>query len=322
VLTQYESVTLRILQGEAIPGKHTCKLYYFTKIPTKKSTTIFLLLVCWIFIQTGQAWSQQSKREYIYLDGKLVAVETASTTPLTVTISSPTSSTSYNTNSSPINLSGSLSGNVGVTQVTWSNNRGGSGNCSGTTSWTCSGIALQIGQNILTVSASDELSNIGSDILTVTYCNATLTPPSTSKPASGGTGNVDVSINSNCSWTSNSNNPEWITVTGDGTGSGTANYTVDPNTGPARDGAVTIAAKTFTVSQANGCTYSISPTSAYFEADGGTGSVSVTSGTGCAWTATSNNPGWITVSGDGSAPASMSITVLVHSPSAGCDGSL
>jgi hypothetical protein len=44
------------------------------------------------------------------------------------------------------------------------------------------------------------------------------------------------------------------------------------------------------------CTYSINPTSASFGKAGGTGSVSVTAGAGCAWTATSN-ASWITING-------------------------
>jgi len=47
------------------------------------------------------------------------------------------------------------------------------------------------------------------------------------------------------------------------------------------------------------CTYSINPTSAFFGPAGGTGSVSVTAGTGCAWTATSNAL-WITITGGSS----------------------
>ncbi len=47
------------------------------------------------------------------------------------------------------------------------------------------------------------------------------------------------------------------------------------------------------------CTYSINPTSASFGAAGGAGIVSVTAGTGCAWTATSN-ASWITITGGSS----------------------
>src|SRR5438552_14912013 len=40
-------------------------------------------------------------------------------------------------------LGGTASDNVGVTQVTWTNSRGGNGTATGTTSWTASGIGLQ-----------------------------------------------------------------------------------------------------------------------------------------------------------------------------------
>ena len=61
----------------------------------------------------------------------------------------------------------------------------------------------------------------------------------------------------------------------------------------------------------NACTYSISPTSVAVAAAGATGSVSVTAGSGCAWTAVRNDA-WITVtggaSGTGSGTASYSVT--------------
>ncbi|RPI51962.1 MAG: hypothetical protein EHM49_06350, partial [Deltaproteobacteria bacterium] len=58
--------------------------------------------------------------------------------------------------------------------------------------------------------------------------------------------------------------------------------------------------QTFTVSQgeAGTCTYAIDPASAYFNASGGSGSVSVATQSGCSWTAASNDA-WIhTTSGD------------------------
>jgi hypothetical protein len=54
------------------------------------------------------------------------------------------------------------------------------------------------------------------------------------------------------------------------------------------------------------CTYSISPPAASFGPNGGTGSIHVTTQTGCNWTAGSPNVDWITItsgaggSGDGS----------------------
>ncbi len=60
------------------------------------------------------------------------------------------------------------------------------------------------------------------------------------------------------------------------------------------------------------CTYSINPTSQSFVAVGGTGSVAVTAGSGCGWTATSN-AAWITVtsgaSGNGNGTVSYSVAV-------------
>ena len=132
-----------------MPGKHTCKSSCSAKIASKFPKAVYALLACWILLQAGNVWAQQSKREYIYLDGKLVSVVTGSVTPLVINVTSPTSNPTYSTNTSPITLSGSLSNNVGATQVTWSNDRGGSGTCSGTTTWTCSGIAMQIGRNVI-----------------------------------------------------------------------------------------------------------------------------------------------------------------------------
>jgi len=95
----------------------------------------------------------------------------------TITITSPTSSSTYTTSNSTINISGTASDNVGVTEVIWANDRGGSGSASGTTNWSVSNISLQSGQNIITVTAKDAADNLSTDTLTVTY-----TPPDTQDP--------------------------------------------------------------------------------------------------------------------------------------------
>ena len=126
-------------------------------------------------------------------------------------------------------------------------------------------------------------------------CSYSILPTSQSFTASAGTGSVSVTAGAGCTWTATSN-ATWITITSgsSGTGNGTVNYSVAANTGIARNGTMTIAGQTFTVSQAQGCSYSISPTSQSFTASAGIGSVTVTAGTGCTWTATSND-GWITI---------------------------
>ena len=87
----------------------------------------------------------------------------------TVTITSPTSSPTYSTGSSTISIAGSSSDNVGVTQVTWTNNRGGSGSASGTSSWSVSSINLQTGENTITVSARDAANHTGYDTIIIHY---------------------------------------------------------------------------------------------------------------------------------------------------------
>jgi hypothetical protein len=108
-------------------------------------------------------------------DGVLTASQTFTwtitvldTTPPIVTITGPTSAATYTTTATTMSLSGTASDAVGVTQVSWVNNRGGNGTATGTTSWSVSAIALQAGSNVLTVTARDAAGNTSSDVLTVT----------------------------------------------------------------------------------------------------------------------------------------------------------
>src|SRR2546427_469300 len=97
-------------------------------------------------------------------------------TPPTVAITSPTFGATFCTSNPLLALRGSASDNVGVTQVTWANSRGGSGTAIGTTSWTASGIALQPGTNVLTVTAQDGIGNTAAASLTVTMFTFTDDP--------------------------------------------------------------------------------------------------------------------------------------------------
>lgn len=87
-----------------------------------------------------------------------------------VTITTPTSEAVYVTDQQTLDLSGSASDDQEVASVTWVNvNTGASGNCTGTTGWSASGITLQETDNLIVATASDAAGNTGSDSLTVTY---------------------------------------------------------------------------------------------------------------------------------------------------------
>ena len=150
-------------------------------------------------------------------------------------------------------------------------------------------------------------------------CTFTLSSTSQSFAASGGTGSVTVTTTTGCAWTAVSNDA-WITITSGATGSGSgpvnysvANYTLTTQ----RTGTLTIAGQTFTVTQAGAapaCSFSLSATTQSFTSSGGMGSVTVTTQTGCAWTALSNNA-WITITSGASASDSGMVSYSVEASS-------
>ena len=107
-------------------------------------------------------------------------VAAGDTTAPTISITAPTTSTTYATSSATLNVSGTAADGVGVTQVSWSNDRGGSGVATGTASWSITSITLQGGANVITVTARDAANNTSTDSLTVTYTAADTTAPGVS----------------------------------------------------------------------------------------------------------------------------------------------
>jgi hypothetical protein len=134
-------------------------------------------------------------------------------------------------------------------------------------------------------------------------CSSSISPTSRSVAQSATTGSVSVTAGTGCTWSASSN-ASWITLTGatSGTGNGTVPYSVAPNgTSSQRNGTVTIAGQTFTITQAAmSCTYSLTPTSRSMTAAGGSNTTSVTAPSGCAWTAVSSDTSWLTVTGGAS----------------------
>jgi hypothetical protein len=71
--------------------------------------------------------------------------------------------------------------------------------------------------------------------------------------------------------------------------------TMAANTGPARTGALTVAGRTITIAQASGCSVTINPTTFTAPASGAAGAITVSTASGCQWSAASGSS-WITVS--------------------------
>lgn len=86
-------------------------------------------------------------------------------TPPTLTITSP-GSTILSTTDPSIVVSGTAADNIGVVAVRWSTSTGGSGNATGTNSWSAV-VPLLVGDNVVTVRAYDAAGNSGWRAITV-----------------------------------------------------------------------------------------------------------------------------------------------------------
>ena len=90
-----------------------------------------------------------------------------------VTIVSPTLNPTYTVTGNTISMSGSAGDAYGpVGSVTWSNSLGGNGTCTGTSSWSVNGIVLQVGNNAITITATDSAGRTESTGLVVDYTPA------------------------------------------------------------------------------------------------------------------------------------------------------
>ena len=146
-------------------------------------------------------------------------------------------------------------------------------------------------------------------------CSYTLNAAGAQAPAAAATGTVVVTTAAGCPWTAASN-AGWITITSgaSGSGGGTVSYSVTANTGTAaRTGTLTIAGQTFTVAQSAAtpsCSYAITPNSASAPAGLSSGTVSVTTTSGCSWAAASNAT-WITITAGSSGTGSGTVAYSV-----------
>src|SRR5262249_8518890 len=109
-----------------------------------------------------------------------------------------TAGPTYITKTNPLTLGGTAADNVGVAQVVWASDRGGSGTAAGTVSWSVIGIALQAGANVLTVTARDAAGNTGTATLTVSY-DSTAPTVNITAPGAGATVSGTITVTATAS---------------------------------------------------------------------------------------------------------------------------
>jgi hypothetical protein len=139
-------------------------------------------------------------------------------------------------------------------------------------------------------------------------CSVSLSQNQQAIASAGGLGAVNVTAGDDCSWSAISD-ASFITIIAgsSGMGSGTINFTIAPNPGPLRTGAVEVAGQILTVSQDSGCSYTADPSAVQLKWKGGARTVSIQETGACSWAASSDSA-WITIlpgsSGSGSGAVS------------------
>src|SRR5262249_27784777 len=143
-------------------------------------------------------------------------------------------------------------------------------------------------------------------------CSVTLSQSQQAISSGGGAGAVDVVAADDCEWSASSN-ASFITIDAgaSGTGSGTINFTVSPNPGPPRTGAIEVADQILTVNQDSGCSYTVDPTSIQFKWKGGSAAIAIQETGACVWTAVSDSS-WITINSGGTGSSSDAVSISVQ----------
>ncbi len=156
-------------------------------------------------------------------------------------------------------------------------------------------------------------------------CTYSLNPTSASLAGNGGAGSISVTAGDGCNWIVQNwtSGADWLTVTSGsaGTGNGAVNYQASANTGNPRSATLTIAGVSFTVNQS--CGLLLNAEGASFPAGSGTGTITITTGPACTWTA-SSALGWVTVTGgaSGSGDGTVSYTVAANTDPAARSGTM
>src|SRR5579871_6306692 len=156
--------------------------------------------------------------------------------------------------------------------------------------------------------------------LTEPGCTVAASVNTGSFAASGGAGVLQITAPGVCAWTAAANSG-WVTFGGatTGQGNGSVPFSVQPNPGhTGRTATLDVAGQTVVVTQtASACAATVTPASASFGADGGTGAFDIQTDSACQWTVASESP-WAHVTGNAGGAGPGHVTYAVD-PNGGAD---
>ena len=128
-------------------------------------------------------------------------------------------------------------------------------------------------------------------------CAVSLSPTSQTIGASAGAGTaITVSVGAGCLWSASSG-ASWIMLGSptSGSGAGQVAFSVAVNTGPQRQGSISVGTQSVMVIQQSGCTYTLDPVSVNVSKNGDKDvRIEIATSAACSWTAATPND-WITI---------------------------
>jgi hypothetical protein len=117
-----------------------------------------------------------SDRETNYVVNLIPGTLTILSLPETVSFTYPTTNNGvYVSTSNSVSVSGTVSDQLSVIEVTWAESPAGGGTANGTTNWSIPAVALSTGSNVVTVKAFDSAANSASATITIIYTSVSQT---------------------------------------------------------------------------------------------------------------------------------------------------
>jgi hypothetical protein len=187
---------------------------------------------------------------------------------------------------------------------------GSSGNGSGVVTYTAAANTTTSARST-TLTVAGQSITVTQDAAPCTFTVSPMNPPSLA--AGGGSASVSVTAASGCAWTA-SEAASWLTIVSgaSGSGNGTVSYTATANTTTSsRSATLTVGGQSVTVTQDPApCTFTVSPATLPSTAAGGSATISVTTTSGCAWTA-SESASWLSITSGSKGSGSGFVTIAV-----------